>query len=112
MDHPVALQTWEYLCQHIAAVLSMQDQIKLARFCDAVADYVDARKTIAAVGYWVENERTGALGRHPVAIKLDKATDVIRQLGSDFGLDPAARARVAAPKEQEKDELAALLNQG
>jgi P27 family predicted phage terminase small subunit len=89
---------WERIGPEIWALglLTVLDETSFAAYCSAYGMWRTAEELLAREGLTVRGDR------HAVANPLQKiaaqaARDVLR-LGSEFGLSPAARVRVAAGK--------------
>jgi P27 family predicted phage terminase small subunit len=65
----------------------------LAAFCDAYAQYVQYTKEIKDTGLWVETPQ--GMKPNPMIMRKKDAAAQMRTFGSDLGLSPSARARLA-----------------
>lgn len=65
----------------------------LAMFCDAYAQYVTYDKEIKNTGLWVETPQ--GKKPNPFIMRKKDAAAQMRTFGSDLGLSPSARARLA-----------------
>ncbi|WP_236595990.1 phage terminase small subunit P27 family [Paenibacillus sp. EPM92] len=105
----VGKKMWESIMEELAAVdlITNVDVYALALACDAYSKYVKASKDIKKEGLVVEHKNAiGAVNKVPnpnVAIAQKYATQ-FKSFCSEFGLSPAARARLAKPKDDEDDE--------
>src|SRR5262245_36524346 len=100
-----AKKVWVRLTQ-TAPWLESADEVKLAGFCQAVADLKWSVETIDAEGYLYE-ARQGKIP-HPANGIKNKALATIAKLGGDLGLDPIARAGIVShepPKADSGDEF-------
>jgi len=84
-------------------VLSGMDVDALVNYCDAYQKVIDARKEIDKHGLLLENET--AAGRKivenpAVSIQL-KFQEQMRKIASEFGFNPASRAKLAMYKSEE-----------
>jgi P27 family predicted phage terminase small subunit len=77
------------------------DQTKLATYCQAVARWREAERVIDEQGMTFRTESGYVVQRPEVSISRAQAT-LVRQLGSDFGLDPSSRSRITAPEPPEE----------
>ena len=87
-------------------VLTEADAVALSLLCDALANYVTAKATVAQEGavYWTEGKSPMRRAHPAVAIAGDNGKFAKAML-SEFGLTPAARSRVSATGTGEKDPL-------
>jgi P27 family predicted phage terminase small subunit len=77
-------------------VLTKVDREKLAVLCTKIGQWEEMTQAIASTGYMVRG-RDGNPVRNPLLIEQRQLARIISSLGSDFGLDPVARARLAFP---------------
>jgi P27 family predicted phage terminase small subunit len=69
------------------------DREALACYCEAVEELATAKKTLAEEGSTFTTEK-GYVGQHPAVAIKNKAVARVRQFALEFGLTPAARARL------------------
>ena len=87
-------------------VATIADPVALGMLCDALAEYIEARAVVQGEGaiYWtrgkVEMQRT-----HPAVAIASDAWRRAKSMLSEFGLTPAARARVSAQGTDAADPL-------
>jgi P27 family predicted phage terminase small subunit len=89
-------------------VLSTADRTALALLCDALAAYVEAKVQVAEEGstYETENEAGSRMVRkHPAVEVGGDAARFAKTLLTEFGLTPAARAKVSRVESGTKDPL-------
>lgn len=80
----------------------------LGMYCDALHDYITFTEIIEREGVMTEHtNRSGAENSvpHPLLSKKKQAFDQMSKVGSDFGLSPVARTRLALSlqKDEEND---------
>jgi P27 family predicted phage terminase small subunit len=94
-------------------VLTTADKTGLALLCEALAEYLEARQVIADAGaltYESETKQGGVMIRaHPAAALASDAFRRAVAVAKEFGLTPAARARVEAEPETDADPLEEFL---
>lgn len=76
----------------------------MAMYCDAYANYVECTKIIQEEGLMVEYTNKAAETNkvpHPLLTKQKALFEQMKSLSNDFGLTPAARAKIAIPKQAE-----------
>ncbi|MBP0725545.1 phage terminase small subunit P27 family [Bacillus sp. RG28] len=79
----------------------------LALYCDAYGNYVECTKVIQEEGLMVEYTNKAAETNkvpHPLLTKQKALFEQMKSLSTEFGLTPAARAKIAIPKLNEKEE--------
>lgn len=109
----LVVQIWDYTVVQLRRmqVLTMADRDLLYAFCEAVAMHRRASAEIARDG--IVLHVGGGLGSapHPALRAQAQAQQVIKSLGTEFGLTPAARSRikVADQKAPEKAQGASRL---
>jgi len=93
----VALAEWDRITVELAklGLIALIDRAQLVIYCDAVADYEEAREEIDRTGY-LQTTPTGYQALSGAAVKARQAAAIIEKFGALFGMTPAARARVAA----------------
>jgi P27 family predicted phage terminase small subunit len=100
-----AKKTWRRIVKEKGLVwLDSSDRELFAAFCAAYAQMVDAQKAIDEHGMTYETVN-GGVGMRPEVRILNQSAALIRSLGSELGLSPAARARLGTkPAPQSKAE--------
>ncbi len=86
-------------------LLTNIDVNALAAYCDAYSDYIKCTKIIQEEGLMVEYTNKAAETNkvpHPLMTKKRQLYDQMKSIASEFGLTPAARAKIAIPKKDEK----------
>ena len=86
-------------------LLTNIDVNALAAYCDAYSDYIKCTKIIQEEGLMVEYTNKAAETNkvaHPLLTKKRQLFDQMNSIASEFGLTPAARAKIAIPKKDEK----------
>lgn len=101
---PIARQEWRRLAPHLEplALLTPADRAIFRAYCEAYSRMVRAQRFLnskAAGGNLVHTTHTGALKPWPEVNIVRQEANLLRQLGEQFGLTPAARARLTAPTE-------------
>ena len=87
-------------------LLTNVDVHTLALWCDAYVDYINCTKIIEQEGLMVEYTNKAAETNkvaHPLMTKKKQLAEQMRALASEFGLTPAARAKLAIPKDPPKE---------
>jgi P27 family predicted phage terminase small subunit len=82
------------------------DIVALAAYCDAYSDYVKCTKLIAEEGLMVQYTNKAAETNkvpHPLLTKKKQLHEQMKSLAAEFGLTPAARAKLAMPKQEKKE---------
>ncbi|GGH83590.1 P27 family predicted phage terminase small subunit [Pullulanibacillus pueri] len=74
------------------------DVTHLALYCDAYSQYLSFKRQVKAKGMWIDGKP------NPFFIRMKDAASQMRSLGSDLGLSPAARARLAINLESDDGE--------
>jgi len=78
----------------------------LALYCDAYDNYVECTRIIQEEGLMVEYTNKAAETNkvpHPLLTKQKGLFEQMKSLSTEFGLTPAARAKIAIPKPVEKE---------
>jgi P27 family predicted phage terminase small subunit len=87
-------------------VLTNIDVDALALYCDAYAAYVDCTRIIEAEGLMVEYTNKAAETNkvpHPLLTKKKQLAEQMKALATEMGLTPASRAKLAMPRQEEKE---------
>lgn len=108
---PDARAEWLRVTPHLHArgLLTQLDLANLAAYCETLATYLDAHRTVQKEGafYVAEN---GLKKRHPAATIVAQAARDLAMFGRELGLLPLSRQRLGASDEpEEADPLAAFL---
>ena len=108
-----AAEVWERVGGelHRLGLLTRVDYDAFAVFCQAVADYRWAQRVLARSRRFLRTPK-GSVIEHPAAHVQRRAAEQIRQFGSEFGLTPAARARVVAGRVEADDPFERFLQKG
>ncbi|WP_031405284.1 phage terminase small subunit P27 family [Geobacillus vulcani] len=88
-------------------LLTNVDVNALAAYCDAYSDYVKCTQIIQEEGLMVEYTNKAAETNkvpHPLLTKKKQLYEQMRSIASEFGLSPAARAKLAIPKSEEHQQ--------
>lgn len=88
-----AARLWPAIATELEAmgVLAKVDQTALALLCQALADYLAARKTVDEEGATFTTEK-GYIAQHPAVGIMGNAWARVMKLARDFGMTPSARA--------------------
>ena len=91
-------------------VVSAADGVALAEFAEAMAEVQELTAEITEKGRVVPGYRAGSLIANPLCSLLNQARGRVLKWSREFGLTPAARARVVsnetdAPKDEKSDLL-------
>lgn len=94
-------------------ILTAADQIALAVYCQAYADYIEAQKIIQENGITYEYTNKAGITNivaRPEVLIAQKNAEIIRKFCIEFGLTPSSRGRIQLPGEGKKEsELEKLL---
>jgi len=87
-------------------VATVADPVALGMLCDALAEYIEARRVVREDGatYWTRGKSEMLRKRPEVEIASD-AWRRAKSMLSEFGLTPAARSRVSAQGSDAADPL-------
>ncbi len=94
-----------------SGVITGADADALRVYCDAVARYEVAARTLDASGPLVRGQR-GELVKNPLHQIVRDNADLIRLYARELGLTPAARTGLRGTEESEGDPFAAYLARG
>jgi P27 family predicted phage terminase small subunit len=81
----------------------------LALYCDAYVNYIECTRIIEEEGLMVEYTNKAAETNkvpHPLLTKKKHLHEQMKALANEFGLTPAARAKIAIPKQEKKEPTA------
>lgn len=87
-----------------AGLLATTDAIALARYCQSYGVYLDALEQIDKTGGPVITNSKGDLVTNPWQRIAKGEEDTMRKIETEFGLTPAARARVHVPTKSAESE--------
>lgn len=97
-------EVWDYTATQLKRmrVLTLADRDMLLAYCQAVVMHQRASQLLDAEGYLIRAEK--GLFPHP-AVRMQKdAALMIKSLGTEFGLTPAARTRIKVADQQSPRE--------
>jgi P27 family predicted phage terminase small subunit len=92
---------------HPLGLLTKNDHDHLSLYCEAWDDLFSSLKEIETEGATCSSDK-GGLYQHPAVGRKNKAIQRIRQLGSDFGMNPAARVGLTINPGSKPSGLAAF----
>lgn len=103
----LALEEWNRVAPDLVAVgvLTVADRAALAAYCQAWADWIEARENITLFGMVVTSEKGWQQQSAWVGI-ANKALDKMMKFATEFGLTPASRSRIHAEPPKTPDEEA------
>lgn len=81
-----------------AEVITDADVTHLALYCDAYAQYLSFKKQVRTKGMWIDGKP------NPFILRMKDAAAQVRSFGSDLGLSPSARARLAIIQESNEED--------
>ena len=86
-----------------ARVLTDADKASLAAYCQAYADWVDAREALRTHGFTIITEK-GNIIQSPWVGIANKAMNNFVRIAAEFGMTPSSRTRVSTltPKKNSK----------
>jgi P27 family predicted phage terminase small subunit len=102
---PAAQAQWPTIAAQLtdARLLTQLDALALAELCEVFARWRDACDKLSTLGTVVKTER-GGIKLSPFWCAFTQASGELRRLLTEFGMTPAARARVAAVKEHDHED--------
>jgi len=110
-------QLWNTLVPELMklGVLRMLDQIQLASLCDAYAIMISARESMAKLpgeARMLVKTPNGAIQQNPLLSVINTQRQIIGRISAEFGLTPAARARLFLEElpPPGESELEAIMN--
>lgn len=83
-------------------ILTAADQISLAVYCQAYADYIQTQKIIQKKGMTYEYVNKAGVANvvsRPEVLIAQKNAEIIRKFCIEFGLTPSSRGRIQLPEE-------------
>ncbi len=95
----IASAEWDRVVPELdrLGLVSPVDAAALVVYCEAVAIHAAAVAKITESGVLIEGARGGERVKHPAVQIARDAASTIRTYGAEFGLTPAARARMSLP---------------
>jgi P27 family predicted phage terminase small subunit len=87
-----------------ARVLTAADLASLAAYCQAYADWMNARDELSASGFTITTEK-GNLIQSPWVGIANKAMNNFVKIAAEFGMTPSSRTRVSALTPQKNSKL-------
>ncbi|MHB8459873.1 MAG: phage terminase small subunit P27 family [Candidatus Limnocylindrales bacterium] len=113
---PVARTVWRRVIREMGAtgVITAVDADTLRLYCEAVARYLFAEKMLVESGPLIRaggrGARSGELVKNPLHQVVRDNAVLVRMMGRELGLTPAARASLHGNQEPERDPFAAFLD--
>jgi P27 family predicted phage terminase small subunit len=102
----VAKEEWQRLAKELfdAGILTNADRGALAAYCEAWADWVDARKHIDSDGKTILSPK-GFEMQSPWVTISNRAINTMMKIAAEFGLTPSSRSRIhVEPKKTPEEE--------
>lgn len=100
---PLALEKWHDITPVLfdLGLLSRADRDMLVLYCEEYARYRDAQDVIEREGMFITTEK-GNVIQHPAVGVVHKAIALMHKILVEFGMTPAARAKVSAAKKPDE----------
>lgn len=97
---PKVREVWDYTVRQLLVMrtLTMGDRDALHAYCEQVVAHRQAAKMIREDGPIVQTPR--GMVKHPATSLLRESAAMIRAIGRDFGLTPAARTAIKVADQQ------------
>lgn len=107
-----AKREWRRIARELErlGLLTQVDRAALAGYCQNYARALEAERVLSEEGLTFTTEKGYVMQRPEVAI-AQKAWQLVRAFGAEFGLTPSSRGRLSLP-EPETDDLERLLGSG
>jgi len=105
----LAAKEWERICHDLNRInlLSTVDRIAVEQYCHVYARMRIAQQEIDGEGITIETPH--GKKKNPAVPILEKATDQIRQFLTEFGLTPAARAKLSIKENKEDSDFGSFI---
>jgi P27 family predicted phage terminase small subunit len=105
---PIAQREWRRLTKELLelGLLTNIDTTALAVYCDAYSKYVEATEAVKREGVTIKyTNKAGHTNtiENPNVNVAKKYYKIMKDMMAEFGLTPAARAKLAIPKEERKE---------
>lgn len=100
-----ALEEWNRLAPELErlGLLTIVDGSALAAYCQAYRRWIQAERKINREGM-VLNAKSRYSQAHPAMAISQKERQLMKAFATEFGLTPASRTRIAAPKPSKKED--------
>ena len=106
--NPMARRIWADVEASLPdGVLTRADEGVLERYCVAYARFIDANTKVEATSMLIQTENGPA--RNPLLVVINNERREMNTAGSELGLSPASRARLAAPAYDPDDDPMSML---
>ena len=92
-----AAEEWDRVVGELVGlgIMTALDTMMLAIYCMEVAEYLDAKRTLDAIGRTIvisdKDGNARDLRNHPAVVRANAAFRNLRSMGSEFGLTTASR---------------------
>lgn len=95
---PAAFRVWQANAHGLAKAgcLTAIDGDAFARYCNAMARYLEAEVELEANGPVIDGPKGGKVKSPWLAVQKE-AAELAGRLGAEFGMSPASRTRVSVP---------------
>jgi len=99
---PVAQREWNRLVGELAALrlITNLDRAALAAYCAAYALWAEATEAIQKYGAMVKSP-SGYPMQSPYVAIVNRQTEIMMRIASEFGFTPASRSRISTPARSE-----------
>ena len=100
---PLALEKWHDITPVLfdLGLLSRADRDMLVLYCEEYTRYRDAQDVIEREGMFITTDK-GNVIQHPAVGIVHKAITLMHKILVEFGMTPAARAKVSAAKKPDE----------
>jgi P27 family predicted phage terminase small subunit len=97
---PDVVEVWDYTIAQLLAMrtVTLADRDALHAYCEQVVQYRRAAAMVRGDGAIIDSRR-GPI-RHPAVTVMRESAALIKTLGRDFGLSPAARTAIKVTDQQ------------
>lgn len=99
-DDPEVRAVWDYTIEQLKTmrVVTLADRDALHTYCTQVIQYRKAAEMVREDGAIIDTPR-GPI-KHPATVIMREAAALVKMLGRDFGLNPAARSAIRVGDQQ------------
>ena len=110
-NDPVAYEEWQQLCEDLdgMGLLSSIDRIALELLVKAYSRYRENEDKVIQYGEIIVSKKTNYPSPSPYALARDRAAEQLKKLLIEFGLTPAARARLRYEEKEPDSGLAQFI---
>jgi len=106
-----ARREWNRICQELDNMKLLHPELRpsLILYCDTYGRFIEARKALEQTGMLIKTSN-GNLVQNPLIGIVNRTSEQLRKMLSEFGIPPTARTRVESILDVQTDAFAQFMD--